>query len=162
MGERSVRLLQWPRRLAVATLCVLALFGRSAENARASGGGGHGAAEEEVAVESTTGFRGVELGEFSIRTIRTVPARRHQVSFVLFATIKSEHYKEFDKLYRQRTNKVRDQVIAATRLVPIEDYDDPELTRFRRRILLRLRRTLPELAIDNVFVSDFHLSIDGV
>jgi hypothetical protein len=56
---------------------------------------------------------------------------------------------------------VRDQVIMATRLVPVEEYDDAELTKFRRRILLRLRRTMPELMIEDVFVSDFNLVVEN-
>ena len=150
----------WRRYLA-AVLGAAAFTGMLTSSSWAEGGG-HGEAEEEDVVESATGFRGVELGEFNIRTVRSVPARRHEVSFVLFATVKNEEYREFDKLYRPRANKVRDQVITATRLVPIEDYDDPELAQLCRRILLRLRRALPELAIDNVYVSDFHLSVEGI
>ena len=47
------------------------------------------------------------------------------------------------------------------RLVPVEEFDDAEFTKFRRRILLRLRRTLPELTIDGVYVSDFNLVVEN-
>jgi hypothetical protein len=139
-----------------------ALLGPLAGRGLASDHGGHADAEEDVFAESASGFRGVELGEFSIRTIRSVPARRDEVTFTLHATVKIKEFNNFDKLFGKRSNKVRDQVIAATRLVPIEDYDDPELTKLRRRILLRLRRTLPELVIDDVYVSDFNLSVNGL
>jgi hypothetical protein len=88
----------------------------------------------------------------------TVSSRQDGVSFILYATVKNDDFKHFHQLFANRKVKIRDQVVVATRLVPIEDYDDPELARFRRRILLRLRRTMPELAIDNVYVSDFSLS----
>lgn len=37
----------------------------------------------------------------------------------------------------------------------------PELAKSRRRTLLRLRRTLPELPIDDVYVSDFSPSSES-
>ena len=83
------------------------------------------------------------------------------MSFILHATVKKEDFSTFDHLYRHRKNKVRDQVIVATRLVPIEDYDDPELKKFRRRILLRLRRAMPELPIDEIYISDFALTVEA-
>ena len=113
---------------------------------------------DDVGAESATGFRGIKLGEFKIRTSHTVSSRQDGVSFILYATVKNDDFKTFDRLFENRKIKIRDQVVVATRLVPIEDYDDPELAKFRRRILLRLRRTMPELPIDNVYVSDFSLT----
>jgi hypothetical protein len=123
----------------------------------------HGAEAEEaesddIGAESATGFRGIKLGEFKIRMSHTVSSRQDGVSFILYATVKDDDFKDFQHLFENRKIKIRDQVVVATRLVPIEDYDDPELARFRRRILLRLRRTMPELAFDNVYISDFSLS----
>jgi hypothetical protein len=125
------------------------------------GHGGHEPVEEEV-VESATGYRGVELGKFSIRTYRPVTQRREDVDFTLYATVKSEDYKDFDRLYKHRANKVKDQVVVATRLLPIDSYDDPELKTLCRRILLRLRRAMPELKFENLYVSDFNLVVEGI
>jgi hypothetical protein len=148
------------RRLAFAATIFAVLLGGPSD-AIGSDHGGHAPVEEEI-VESATGFRGVDLGEFTIRSFRPTPARRDEVNFRLHATVKSEQFHEFDALYQRRTSKVRDQVIVATRLVPVEAYDDAELKTLRRRILLRLRRTLPELKIDDVYVSDFNLMVDGL
>jgi len=116
------------------------------------------AESDDVGEESASGFRGIKLGEFKIRMSHTVSSRQDGVSFILYATVKNDDFKTFDRLFEHRKNKIRDQVVVATRLVPIEDYDDPELAKFRRRILLRLRRTMPELPIDNVYISDFSLA----
>ena len=118
------------------------------------------AESEDAGAESATGFRGIELGEFKIRTSHTVASRRDSVSFVLHAAVKSEDYKNFERQIERRISKMRDLVVVATRLVPIEDYDDPELKKFRRRILLRLHRSLPELPIADVYISDFTLSAE--
>lgn len=149
--------------------------------ALASGGGGHGGGshdsgghgggdphaekapeEESVSAESADGTRAVKLGEFSIRVYHTVSSRRDTVAFVLQARVDKEDFEAFERVYPHRTNKVRDQVIVATRLVPIEDYDDPELKKFRRRIYLRLRRAIPELPIAEVYLSDFTLAVQSM
>jgi hypothetical protein len=137
-------------------------------------GGGHGgghtgdahsakAEEEEIfGVASADGTRAVKLGEFSIRVYHSVSSRKDTVAFVLQAKIDKEGVEVFERIYPHRVNKVRDQVILATRLVPIEDYDDPELKKFRRRIYLRLRRSIPELPIAEVYLSDFSLAIQAM
>jgi hypothetical protein len=106
-------------------------------------------------------IHGIELGKFSVRTHRAVPTQMNRVSFTLYARVPAEEAKHFEQLHEHRENKVREQVIVATRLVPVEEYDDAEFTKFRRRILLRLRRTLPELPIDDVYVSDFDLVVEN-
>jgi hypothetical protein len=133
----------------------------------AAGGHGHAApahgdagdADEEL--ESPTGRRGIEIGDFSIRTYRSVSGQKNRVKFTLYVTVKNDGVKDFRKRLEHRTHKVRDQVIVATRLTPVEDYDDPELTKLRRRIQLRLRRMMPELLIEEILVSDFTLSIES-
>ena len=110
---------------------------------------------------SESGNHGIELGKFSVRMHRAVPTQMNRVSFTLYATVSAEGAKRFEQLLEHRENKVREQVIVATRLVPVEEFDDAEFTKFRRRILLRLRRTLPELTIDGVYVSDFNLVVEN-
>ena len=80
---------------------------------------------------------GLELGKFSVRMHRNVPSQTNRVTFTLFATVEPDESKHLEHLLENRQNKVRDQVIVATRLVPAEEYDDAELKQFRRRILLR-------------------------
>lgn len=128
------------------------------------GGGGHPAAEKNktadadgVSEPAADGSRTVRLGEFSIRVFHGTASRKDTVSFVLYTIVKKDDFDAFDRIYSHHKTKVRDQVIVATRLVPIDDYDDPELKKFRRRIFLRIRRALPELPIEDVYFSDFSL-----
>jgi hypothetical protein len=106
-------------------------------------------------------IEGIELGKFSVRAHRAVPAQMNRISFTLYARVSAEEAKHFEQQLEHRENKVREQVIVATRLVPVEEFDDAEFTKFRRRILLRLRRSLPELTIDDVYVSDFELVVEN-
>lgn len=148
------------RPLAFAFTTVTLMLGAPAV-AFGADHGGHGSAEPEEVVESSTGYRGIDLGDFSIRTYRPAPMRRDEVNFHLHAAVKSEEFPAFDAIYQRRKHKIREQVIVATRLVPVEAFDDPELNTLRRRILLRLRRTVPELKFDDLYVSDFHLVAKG-
>ncbi|HEY4233040.1 MAG TPA: hypothetical protein VGM76_06425 [Lacipirellulaceae bacterium] len=122
----------------------------------------HKSAENgEGAKSSSSNTHDIELGKFNVRMHRAVPTQTNRVTFTLFAAAQPDDSKHLEQLLAHRENKVRDQVIVATRLVPVEDYDDAELTQFRRRILLRLRRTMPELMIENVYVSDFSLVVEN-
>jgi hypothetical protein len=120
--------------------------------------------DEQAATDGASGAktRGFELGEFRIRAYYPVQAQKSMVRFVLFATVSGERYSTSKRLMQNRQHKIRDEVITATRMVPLVEFDQPDLTRFRRRILLRLRRTLPELKIDDVYVSNFELKLQSL
>lgn len=109
--------------------------------------------------ETEASPRGFELGRFRIRVYHPVEAQKSTVTFRLHAVVADANAAAFERLIMNRTHKVRDQVIVATRLAPLADYDNPELSEFRQRILLRLRRMLPELVIDDIYVSDFELEV---
>ncbi|MGD9634395.1 MAG: hypothetical protein AB7G28_22270 [Pirellulales bacterium] len=172
-----MNLARFDRRGNFASLVGFASIALTASLALASGGGEHGggghggggdshgkaeAAEEEtISAASSDGTRAVKLGEFSIRIYHSASSRKDTVTFILQARISKDSFEAFECIYPQHKIKVRDQVIVATRLVPIEDYDDPELKKFRRRVYLRLRRTIPELPIDDVYLSDFTLSVQS-
>jgi hypothetical protein len=148
--------------LAWAACWTLVSLGADVACASGSGGGdadGGQAEEEEV---SDSPIRGISLGEFRIRAYYPIEAKRSTVTFTLYAIVPSENSADFRSLLEHRTHKVRDQVITAARLVPLPDFDDPKLRDFRRRIMLRLRRTMPELIIDDLYISDFHLEVRGI
>ena len=103
----------------------------------------------EVSAESADGTRADQARRIQHpRLPHRLVAQRRRVVYPATRSSAKTNYPDFEHSYGHRKNKVRDQIVIATRLVPIEDYDDPELKKFRRRILLRLRRSLPELPID--------------
>ncbi|MCI0332389.1 MAG: hypothetical protein L0228_04100 [Planctomycetes bacterium] len=131
--------------------------------------GDHGAAahsEVEAAEEFDVGAdvktRGVELGEYRIRSYHLVEAQKSTVQFVLYAAVSSERFRETQYLVDNHRYKIRDQIITATRMAPLAVFDEPGLESFRRRIFLRLRRALPELTIDDVYVSEFQLTVKSL
>lgn len=149
------------RRLLVGAMWLLLLscYGRSraAEPAAAVDGAPSAAADAPAVAE--TDSRGVPLGEFRIRVYHPVEGQKSTATFTLYARVAGGNSAEFEQLLEHRQHKVRDQVITATRLAPLADYDDPSLSEFRRRILLRLRRMLPELPVDDIYVSNFELEV---
>lgn len=105
---------------------------------------------------------GIELGQFRIRTDYPVEAQKSTVRFVLYAAVKGDRSAEMQQLVEEHRQKVRDLVITATRLAPLAVFEEPDLTTFRRRILIRLRRSIPELAAEDLYISDFGLMVKSL
>jgi hypothetical protein len=134
----------------------------ASSHAESSGHGhssGHGAPAEDPIDYGDLKTRGIDLGEFRIRAHYPVDAQKSTVQFKLHASVGTEHYADIQHIADEHKHLIRDQVIVATRLAPLAVYDDPDLKAFRRRILVRLRRALPELAIDELHVSEFQLTV---
>lgn len=136
------------------TMCRASLAGHG------EGGGGHG--EAAASAHSNAEGGGIELGEYKIRSDYPAEAQKSTVRFVLYAAVKSEAYSQMSKIAEEHQQKVRDEVITATRLTPLSTFEEPDLATFRRRILVRLRRTLPELAIEELYISDFSLMVKSL
>ena len=155
----------WRNRLAIfavalaATQCI-----GSVSIASDHGADAHAEAEveDESDIPADVKTRGIDLGEYRIRSYYPVDAQKSTVRFVLYVSVAGEHYAEMKRLVEARQHKLRDQVITATRMTPLAVFDEPGLERFRRRIFLRLRRALPELAIDDVHVSEFQLTVKSL
>lgn len=123
----------------------------------------HGAAAPEAKPDATkAGSNGMELGEFRIRAYHPAESRKSVAKFSLYATTEKDKLADSQHLLENRRHKLRDQVIVVTRMIPLADFNDPQLKSFRRRLLLQLRRTLPELAIENVYISDFELTVERI
>jgi hypothetical protein len=129
----------------------------------ATAGGDSGHAESTTYEDRTkSGTHGIDLGEFRVRVYHVAESQKSSASFSLYATVEKDRLAELKQLMEHRRHKLRDQVIVVTRLLPLSDFDDPDLKTFRRRILLQLRRALPELAIENVYISDFELQVERI
>jgi hypothetical protein len=121
-------------------------------------------AKAEASAEAASGkkIHGVSLGDYRIRSFHQVDAQKSTVGFTLYATVKDEHLAEVERLVEEHRQKLRDQVITATRLAQLSVFQEPDLATFRRRVLVRLRRAVPELAIEDLYISDFDLAIKSL
>jgi hypothetical protein len=161
MKNNLRRWIRWSTFLASAWMIGLCAIGDAAASGSAADAHGPPAAEEEV-IESDGPIRGISLGDFRIQAYHAVEAKRSTLIFTLHAVVSSENAPEFKQLIENRRHKVRDQVITIARMASLADFDQPRLADFRRRILLRLRRIMPELKIDDLYVSDFQLEVRGI
>ena len=118
--------------------------------------GGH---ESEEPGEKSNG---VELGQFKIRSDYPAEAQKSTVRFILHAAIKPELRGKMEELAKKHQTKIRDEILIATRLTPLSLFEEPDLASFRRRIMVRLRRTLPELEIEGLYISDFGLVVKSL
>lgn len=107
-------------------------------------------------------IHGIKLGDFKIRSDYPAEAQKSTVRFVLFAAVKGDHFAAMEEIVDEHREKLRDEVITATRLTPLGVYQEPDLKRFRRRIFVRLHRTVPELMIDDLYISDFGLLVKSL
>ena len=150
------------RKLMFAFIAFALGMGASRSGIASDHGPSPDAAEAESDAASDAKIRGIELGEFRIRAYYPVEAQKSTVRFVLYAAVASERFAEAQSLVEARRHKLRDEVITASRMAPLVIFDEAGLKSFRRRILVRLRRTVPELPIDDLYVSDFQLTVKSL
>jgi hypothetical protein len=105
---------------------------------------------------------GIKLGEFKIRSDYPAEAQKSTVRFVLYAAVKEDRMAAMDAIISQHREKLRDEIITATRLTPLGMFELPDLKGFRRRLFIRLHRTVPELVIDDLYISDFGLIVKSL
>ena len=105
---------------------------------------------------------GIKIGEFKIRSEYPAEAQKSTVRFVLFVSVKGDRLAAMEAIVSQHREKLRDEVITATRLTPLGMFEEPDLKSFRRRIFIRLHRTVPELVIDDIYISDFGLIVKSL
>lgn len=119
-------------------------------------------AEFEIPEAGPDEIRGIKLGDFKIRSDYPAEAQKSTVQFTLYFSVKGDHLAATNKLVEEHRQKLRDEVITATRLTPLAVFEEPDLKTFRRRILVRLHRALPELAAEELFVSNFSLMVKSL
>jgi hypothetical protein len=153
--------------VAIATLLLPALACASEHKSAAHGSheSSHGSHEEAEAIpEDTSALEtvGIELGEYKIRTDYPVQSQKSTVRFVLYAAVKGEHSAAMRDIVEAHRQKIRDLVITSTRLAPLILFEEPDFASFRRRLIIRLRRTFPELAVEDLYISDFGLMVKSL
>lgn len=151
---RLQRSLLWP-----AAMIVLAMSGPSLGSNH-----GEGSAEPKAAVPEAKPdeIRGVEIGDFRVRSDYPAEAQKSTVRFKLWVTIRGDKLAAMTHIIDDHRQKIRDEVITSTRLSPLGVFEETDLKSFRRRMLVRLRRSMPALIIEDLCISDFDLTIKSL
>lgn len=132
-------------KVLAASLAVVTL----AMSASASGGGSAPPAEKGPAIKA------VSLGQYLISDLRAVEGAKLRVSFELYLDADDEHSHELRALVSSYKHRIRSEVITAIRTCEQTDFEEPDLARMRSRVIARLKRALPELPIDKLYVGAF-------
>ena len=137
----------------------VALFGMAILLATPTSAGAQApdAAPEEEAPPELVGF---ELGKFYIKNFRPAEGAKTKLTFTLHAAVWDDRAQQFEKLLTTRKARIRDQVITSARMSEASVYRDPDLRLFRRRILIRIRRALPQLPIEDIYLSEFRYLVE--
>jgi len=158
----------WPAGVFVLAAAAIAFgdvrvclaSGHGAPKKAAESAHGEAPAAEQEAADANIG--GIKLGEFKIRADYPVEAQKSTVRFVLYAGVSEKKAAEVRHVVEEHQQKIRDQILTTTRLLPLVVFEEPDLATFRRRLLIRLRRVLPELAVDDLHVTDFSLLVKSL
>lgn len=134
-------------KVILAAVAVVTL----ASSANASGGGGHAA----PAADEGPAIKAVSLGQYLISDLRAVEGAKLRVSFELYLDADEEHSHELRELVGAYKHRIRSEVITAIRTCEQTDFEEPDLARMRSRVIARLKRALPELPIDKLYVGAF-------
>jgi hypothetical protein len=152
-----------PRLMCIASLVAVVATFIGAPPARA--------AEEtpEKAIPGTAPLKnteleihGIKLGEFKIRSDYPAEAQKSTVRFVLYAAVKEDRQTDMERVVSSHQEKLRDEIITTTRLTPLGMFEESDLKAFRRRLFVRLHRTVPRLVIDDLYISDFGLIVKSL
>lgn len=111
--------------------------------------------KDQPAEEKEPELVGFELGAFVLKDYQPLGDVTTRLIFRAHASVKEDQSELFAKRLENRRHRVREQILIAARLAEPEELQDPSLEKLRRRILLRIRHSLPELPIDEVYLSEF-------
>jgi hypothetical protein len=119
------------------------------------------AQEQDEAEAQAKQPTGVSLGEFVVRDYHPVEGVRSMLRFELYAEVPSAELTKIESLLSHRRHKLRNHVITAARTVTLTDFEDPKLELVRRRILMRLRRAIPELPLKDVLLTQYEFALES-
>lgn len=115
----------------------------------------HAAEKPKDNVAEEPQSRGILLGRFHIRDLRAVEGVKLRLSFALYAEVDEEDAESVAARVEKRKHRIRNEVITAVRTVDQAEFQEPGLEHFRRRLLMRLRRTESTLPIEQLLVGEF-------
>jgi hypothetical protein len=95
------------------------------------------------------------VGRFDLRDHRPVEGIKQRLGFTLYVEAEESKAAALKAIVKSYEHRLRQEVITIVRLTDPGDFHEPELERFRRRLVLRLRRTMPELGVVRVLIGEF-------
>lgn len=102
----------------------------------------------------------VELGEIVLAQVRPLENSTLHVRFDPRAVASAANAERLKNALTKHRHQARDQVIVAVRAAESWEFDEPDLHKLRRRILLRLNRWLDAPLVEDVLLTDYRFRVD--
>ena len=143
-----------PKRRLITLACVLSCSALAAPSYAAKA---KPSAEEEATEPASVG---VLLGRFQVRELRAAEGAKIRLAFAVYSEVPEDQAEATRALLESHKSRIRDAVLTAIRTCEQEEFHDPSLVRFRRRVQLRLWRMVPRLACDRLLVGEYEFRIE--
>ena len=117
-------------------------------------------AVEETEAEPAPAPSAIDLGFYSLRDVRSAEDEKFRLNFALQARVEPDKLYEMEQFQKKSEHRIREQVLIAVRLSESKDFQEPKLMRLKRRIMMRLKRVLPNLEIQELYISEFGYFVD--
>jgi flagellar basal body-associated protein FliL len=108
------------------------------------------AAENDEQVRPT-----IDLGKFEIRELRPTSNATIDIVFALHLSLPSSTDAKVVEQLKKWQHRLRNQAIIAMRKTETNEFFEPDLALFRRKILLRVNRLLKDVTVEEVFITQF-------
>lgn len=97
----------------------------------------------------------LDLGKFVINDLRPTRNETAKVTFSMHLAFSENLTEKQVRQLESWKHRLRDQVITATRISYLTDFQEPDLSRFRRKILIRVNRMFKAKLADDVLMTEY-------
>ena len=97
----------------------------------------------------------LDLGHFKINDLRPTRNETAKLTFKLHLAFPKDLSKAQAAQLEHWKHRLRDQVITAIRITPTKDFQQPDLSRLRRKILLRVNRLFQAKLAEEVLLTEY-------
>jgi flagellar FliL protein len=97
----------------------------------------------------------IDLEDYSVTAYQPLSNTTLRIDFHLYGTVAQSETAEFEKLFDENKQRLREQVIVTIRSSEITDLTDAGLGLIKRKLHDKINRTIGKSLVKSVIVSDF-------
>jgi len=105
---------------------------------------------EEESVRPT-----LDLGKFKIHDLRPTRNETTKVTFAMHLVLSPQLSEQQVTQLERWQHRLRDQVIIAVRTLAVKEFQEPDLRRLRRKILIRVNRLFKAKLAEEVLLTEY-------
>lgn len=114
------------------------------------------ASEQKVEVVRPT----IDLGAFHVKDLRPARNETAKLSFTIHLALQQSVSQSTVKQLERWQHRLRNEVLIAIRLTETKEFLEPNLDKFRRRILVRVNRTLKAILVSEALLTEFTFTVN--